>query len=127
MTDSTDNTDDLWGDAMAEQAQAEAVPAPPKEADVSPMESLRLSLIDDIPVDFSVEIGRTRMTIAQILKLSQGSVVELDVLVGEPLNVYVNQVIIAQGEVVNVNDRFGIRLTDILSPSERARRMSKKL
>jgi flagellar motor switch protein FliN/FliY len=115
--------DDLWGEALADQAkieQAKSEPGAPLK------ESGALDLLSDIPVELSVEIGRTRLTISQILKLAQGSVVELDVLAGEPLNIYVNQVLIAQGEVVTVNDRFGIRLTDILSASERAKRMAKK-
>ena len=120
----TDNTDDLWGDALAEQTKAESANPTPS---TSQQESTKLDLLEDIPVELSVEIGRTRLTIAQILKLSQGSVVELDVLAGEPLNVYVNQILIAQGEVVTVNDRFGIRLTDILTPSERAKRVAKKI
>lgn len=120
----SDNTDDLWGDALAEQAKTEA--AQPQNTPKATTEGQKLDLLEDIPVDLSVEIGRTRMAISQILKLSQGSVVELDVLAGEPLNVYVNGILIAQGEVVTVNDRFGIRLTDILTTSERAKRMAKK-
>ena len=120
----SDNTDDLWGDALAEQEKTEA--ALPQNTTKPTSEGQKLDLLEDIPVELSVEIGRTRMAISQILKLSQGSVVELDVLAGEPLNVYVNGVLIAQGEVVTVNDRFGIRLTDILTPSERAKRMAKK-
>lgn len=117
----SDSTDDLWGDAMAEQAKTEAA----TEVAV-PKDSPKMDLLEDIPVEISVEIGRAQLTIAQILKLSQGSVVELDVMAGEPLNIYVNQVLIAQGEVVTVNERYGIRLTDILSPAERAKRMARK-
>lgn len=120
---SDDTNDDLWGEALADQARAENAKA---EQTGVLQESGALELLSDIPVELSVEIGRTRLTISQILKLAQGSVVELDVLAGEPLNIYVNQVLIAQGEVVTVNDRFGIRLTDILSASERAKRMAKK-
>ena len=122
MSDENSN-DDLWGEALADQAKAELAKA---EQSGAAQDSGALELLSDIPVELSVEIGRTRLTISQILKLSQGSVVELDVLAGEPLNIYVNQVLIAQGEVVTVNDRFGIRLTDILSASERAKRMAKK-
>jgi flagellar motor switch protein FliN/FliY len=117
----SDNTDDLWGDAMAEQAKSESIPNLSGIKDIP-----KIDFLEDIPVEISVEIGRTQLTIAQILKLSQGSVVELDVMAGEPLNIYVNQVLIAQGEVVTVNERYGIRLTDILSPSERAKRMARK-
>jgi flagellar motor switch protein FliN/FliY len=79
----------------------------------------------DIPVQLTVELGRTRIPIKNILQLAQGSVIELDALAGEPMDVLVNGYLIAQGEVVVVNDKFGIRLTDIVTPSERMRRLSK--
>jgi len=79
----------------------------------------------DIPVQLSVELGRTKVPIKHILQLGQGSVVELDALAGEPMDVLVNGYLIAQGEVVVVNDKFGIRLTDVVTPSERLRRLSK--
>jgi flagellar motor switch protein FliN/FliY len=84
-----------------------------------------LNMILDIPVQLTVELGRTRIPIKNILQLAQGSVVELDALAGEPMDVLVNGVLIAQGEVVVVNDKFGIRLTDIVTPSERMRRLSR--
>ena len=84
-----------------------------------------LNMILDIPVQLTVELGRTRIPIKQILQLAQGSVVELETLAGEPMDVLVNGYLIAQGEVVVVNDKFGIRLTDIVTPSERMRRLSK--
>ncbi|MEK8087367.1 flagellar motor switch protein FliN [Aquabacterium sp. A3] len=84
-----------------------------------------ISMILDIPVQLTVELGRTRIPIKNILQLAQGSVVELDALAGEPMDVLVNGFLIAQGEVVVVNDKFGIRLTDIVTPSERMRRLSK--
>lgn len=84
-----------------------------------------INLILDIPVQLTVELGRTRIPIKNILQLAQGSVVELDALAGEPMDVLVNGYLIAQGEVVVVNDRFGIRLTDIVTPSERMRRLSR--
>ncbi len=84
-----------------------------------------LNLILDIPVQLTVELGRTRIPIKHILQLAQGSVVELETLAGEPMDVLVNGYLIAQGEVVVVNDKFGIRLTDIVTPSERMRRLSK--
>jgi flagellar motor switch protein FliN/FliY len=84
-----------------------------------------LNMILDIPVQLTVELGRTRIPIKHILQLAQGSVVELDALAGEPMDVLVNGYLIAQGEVVVVNDKFGIRLTDIVTPSERMRRLSK--
>ena len=84
-----------------------------------------LNMILDIPVQLTVELGRTRIPIKHILQLAQGSVVELETLAGEPMDVLVNGFLIAQGEVVVVNDKFGIRLTDIVTPSERLRRLSK--
>jgi flagellar motor switch protein FliN len=84
-----------------------------------------INLILDIPVQLTVELGRTRIPIKNILQLAQGSVVELDALAGEPMDVLVNGYLIAQGEVVVVNDKFGIRLTDIVTPSERMRRLSR--
>ena len=84
-----------------------------------------INLILDIPVQLTVELGRTRIPIKNILQLAQGSVVELDAMAGEPMDVLVNGYLIAQGEVVVVNDKFGIRLTDIVTPSERMRRLSR--
>jgi len=82
-------------------------------------------MILDIPVQLTVELGRTRVPIKHILQLAHGSVVELEAMAGEPMDVLVNGYLIAQGEVVVVNDKFGIRLTDIVTPSERMRRLSK--
>jgi len=82
-----------------------------------------LDLILDIPVQLSVELGRTKIPIKNILQLAQGSVIELDALAGEPMDVLVNGCLIAQGEVVVVNEKFGVRLTDIVTPSERMRRV----
>jgi flagellar motor switch protein FliN len=84
---------------------------------------IRLDAILDVPVTVSMEIGRSRISIRNLLQLNQGSVVELDRLAGEPMDVLVNGTLVAQGEVVVVNDKFGIRLTDIISPSERVRRL----
>jgi flagellar motor switch protein FliN/FliY len=84
-----------------------------------------IDLVLDIPVQLTVELGRTRIPIKHILQLAQGSVIELDALAGEPMDVLVNGFLIAQGEVVVVNDKFGIRLTDIVTPSERMRRLSR--
>ncbi len=84
-----------------------------------------IQMILDIPVQLTVELGRTRIPIKNILQLAQGSVIELDTLAGEPMDVLVNGFLIAQGEVVVVNDKFGIRLTDIVTPSERMRRLAK--
>ena len=84
-----------------------------------------IKMVLDIPVQLSVELGRTKVSIKHILQLGQGSVVELDALAGEPMDVLVNGYLIAQGEVVVVNDKFGIRLTDVVTPSERLRRINK--
>lgn len=84
-----------------------------------------LNLILDIPVKMTVELGRTKMTIKELLRLSQGSVVALDGLAGEPLDILINGYLIAQGEVVVVSDKFGIRITDIITPSERMHRLSR--
>ena len=84
-----------------------------------------INMILDIPVQLSVELGRTRIPIKNILQLAQGSVVELEAMAGEPMDVLVNGYLIAQGEVVVVNEKFGIRLTDIVTPSERMRRLSR--
>jgi flagellar motor switch protein FliN/FliY len=96
---------------------------PPWPAGTSPMQDIQMVL--DIPVQLSVELGRTRVPIKYILQLAQGSIVELDALAGEPMDVLINGYLIAQGEVVVVNDKFGIRLTDIVTPSERMRRVSR--
>ena len=84
-----------------------------------------INMVLDIPVQVTVELGRKRMPIKQVLQLAQGSVVELDARAGEPMDVLVNGYLIARGEVVVVNDKFGVRLTDIITPSERMRRLSK--
>ena len=86
-------------------------------------EDLNLDVILDIPVTISMEIGRTKINIRNLLQLNQGSVVELDRMAGEPLDVVVNGTLIAHGEVVVVNEKFGIRLTDIISPAERVRKL----
>jgi len=83
-----------------------------------------IDLIMDVPVQLTVELGRTRLTIKNLLQLGQGSVVELDGLAGEPMDIFVNGYLIAQGEVVVVEDKYGIRLTDIITPSERIHRLN---
>ena len=84
-----------------------------------------IDMIMDIPVQLSVELGRTRIPIRHILQLAHGSVIELDAMAGQPMDVLVNGCLIAQGEVVVVNDKFGVRLTDIVTPSERMRRLNR--
>ncbi len=117
---------DAWADALSEQAEAEA--APLQEMTESTTFSsqdgdVNLDMILDIPVDISMEIGRTKISIRNLLQLTQGSVVELDRLAGEPLDVMVNGTLIAHGEVVVVNEKFGIRLTDVISATERIKRL----
>ncbi len=121
-------------DALLNQAPASA-PAPPRapleEFGSSPrgapqqagLEGPNLDVILDIPVSISMEVGSTEISIRNLLQLNQGSVVELDRLAGEPLDVLVNGTLIAHGEVVVVNEKFGIRLTDVISPSERIKKL----
>lgn len=120
--------DDLWADALNEQkttptkSAADAVFQQLGGGDVSG--TLQdIDLIMDIPVKLTVELGRTRMTIKELLRLTQGSVVALDGLAGEPLDILINGYLIAQGEVVVVADKYGVRITDIITPSERMRRL----
>ncbi|URQ60881.1 flagellar motor switch protein FliN [Pantoea alhagi] len=121
------STDNLWGEALAEQQTTESqanAPVLTKDTQVAAF-SEDLKLILDIPVKMTVELGRTKMTIKELLRLSQGSVVTLDGLAGEPLDILINGYLIAQGEVVVVSDKFGIRITDIITPSERMQRLSR--
>ena len=119
--------DDLWGEAMSEQLAVESSSATPAPAKEDPPVSLSedLNLVLDIPVKMTVELGRTKMTIKELLRLSQGSVVPLEGLAGEPLDILINGYLIAQGEVVVVSDKFGVRITDIITPSERMQRLSR--
>lgn len=129
--------EDDWGAAMAEQTAAEssAVQAVDEQAAVftefsgkgklSPETQNDIDFILDIPVQLTVELGRTKIAIKNLLQLAQGSVVELDGMAGEPMDVLVNGCLIAQGEVVVVNDKFGIRLTDIITPAERIRKINR--
>ncbi len=126
-------TDADWGDAMKEQEQADSsqeldaaeFPELEKSGQTASEdnEDLNLDVILDVPVTISMEIGRTRINIRNLLQLNQGSVVELDRFAGEPMDVLVNGTLIAHGEVVVVNDKFGIRLTDVISPSERVKKL----
>jgi len=145
MSDNQDDQplddDDPWGAAIAEQAQAEAAALEKQQAasqaasaavfkDFSSTPSKTethndIDFILDIPVQLTVELGRTKIAIKNLLQLAQGSVVELDGLAGEPMDVLVNGCLIAQGEVVVVNDKFGIRLTDIITPAERIRKLNR--
>jgi flagellar motor switch protein FliN len=124
-----------WAEALQEQKATDAAAAPEpggvlhtETATATPMgdaPSNDIHMVLDIPVQLSVELGRTKVPIKHILQLGQGSVVELDALAGEPMDVLVNGYLIAQGEVVVVNDKFGIRLTDVVTPSERLRRVNR--
>lgn len=128
---STDAADD-WGAAMAEQTAAESKPAAaPAHFNnlasdtpaLSEEAAKNLDMVMDIPVQLTVELGRTKMPIRNLLQLAQGSVVELNELAGEPLDVFVNGCLVAQGEVVVVNEKFGIRFTDIITPAERLKKL----
>ncbi len=150
MNDSTHTEDNAqadgeWAAALEEQAVSEetaatgdgagepAQAAPDAGVDRAQFEELdpepvaagdgNLDVVLDIPVTISMEIGRTRINIRNLLQLNQGSVVELDRIAGEPMDVLVNGTLIAHGEVVVVNERLGIRLTDVISPSERIRKL----
>ena len=125
---------DDWGAALAEQAQAgggaaDGAAAAKSFEKLAPSGAAHaqhdIDMILDIPVQLTVELGRTKIQIKHILQLAQGSVVELDGLAGEPMDVLVNGCLIAQGEVVVVNEKFGIRLTDIITPSERIRKLNR--
>ncbi len=122
-------SDDLWAEAMAEQSAAESAQTKPAQFQTFDSPPPSASMIDqldrilDIPVTITVELGRTKIRIQNLLQLNHGSVVELEGQAGEPLNIFVNNTLIAQGEVVVINDKYGIRLTDIISPAERARKL----
>ncbi|RZL96428.1 MAG: flagellar motor switch protein FliN [Variovorax sp.] len=129
------DTDD-WASALAEQTAASqpapaAAPAgaqvfqPLRETPARAAAPVEIERILDVPVQLTAEIGRTRITIKNLLQLSQGSVVELDGLAGQPLDVLINGYLIAQGEVVVVNEKYGIRLTDIVTPSERMQKLAR--
>ena len=128
---SQDDVADDWAQALQEQSSSgmsgDFTSAAPHfdNVDNAPTSQNDISMVLDIPVQLSVELGRTKVPIKYILQLGQGSIVELDALAGEPMDVLVNGYLIAQGEVVVVNEKFGIRLTDIVTPSERLRRVSK--
>jgi flagellar motor switch protein FliN/FliY len=124
---------DDWAAALAEQEATAPPPGdgaqpasfPQLKSDAAGAPPGNLDLILDIPVTITVELGRTRIQIRNLLQLAQGSVIELDGMAGEPMTVLVNGCLIAQGEVVVVNEKFGIRLTDIITPEERLRRLNR--
>jgi flagellar motor switch protein FliN/FliY len=134
--DSQDGSLDDWGAALAEQAEAEQSTKPGANVQVAEFDALasdnlpmardddrNMDMILDIPVTIAMEIGRTKISIRNLLQLNQGSVVELDRLAGEPMDVLVNGTLVAHGEVVVVNEKFGIRLTDVVSPAERVKKL----
>jgi flagellar motor switch protein FliN/FliY len=111
MAEDINRNEDLGGKSQGSEE-------PPKEAANNDRD---LDFILDIPFELSVEIGRTRMIVNDLLQLGQGSIIELNKLAGDPLEIYINRKLIARGEVVVVNEKFGIRLTDIISPMERVK------
>lgn len=140
--------EDPWAAAMAEQQSAEeeataeeaseAEEAPASEAKVASDDVFRpltqesgaassrdLEMIMDIPVKLTVELGRTKLTIKQLLELAQGSVIELEGLAGEPMDILINGYLVAQGEVVVIEDKYGIRITEIITPSERIHKLNR--
>ena len=143
-TDMADE-EDPWAAAMAEQEAAEEEqPAPsntlpdtstakaasddifrPLNAIGESAQARDLEMVMDIPVKLTVELGRTKLTIKQLLELAQGSVIELDGLAGEPMDILINGYLIAQGEVVVIEDKYGIRITEIITPSERIHKLNR--
>lgn len=111
-----------WAEALEEGA-VPAAAAPTAANAQAPLQDINRVL--DIPVQLTVELGRKKVPIKHVLQLGQGSIVELDTLAGEPMDVLVNGYLVAQGEVVVVNNKFGIRLTDVVTPSERLRRINR--
>ncbi|AHF01572.1 flagellar motor switch protein FliN [Thiomicrospira aerophila AL3] len=129
---SDEAADDPWAAALNEQA--DAADSVSKEVDIAGLEALRaqdssgrekvdLDVLLDIPVTLQLEIGRAKVSIRNLLSYTQGSIVEMDRLAGEPLDLLVNGTLIAHGEVVVVNDKFGVRLTDVISPQERIKKL----
>ncbi|MBF59001.1 flagellar motor switch protein FliN [Halomonas sp. FeN2] len=145
--DAASEEEDPWAAAMAEQESAEeneeaaAAPEPaapaakakaasddifrPLSPDSGSSQARELEMIMDIPVKLTVELGRTKLTIKQLLELAQGSVIELEGLAGEPMDILINGYLIAQGEVVVIEDKYGIRITEIITPSERIHKLNR--
>ena len=129
---SKDDEELQWDDVQKEMEQSKTG-KPPIEVSVAsfqeaqkndaPRQAMDLDFILDIPLSLTVELGRNRMLISELLQLGQGSVIELSKLAGEPMDVFINQRLIARGEVVVINEKFGIRLTDIVSPAERINKL----
>ncbi len=139
MSEEAENVDqdamaDEWAAAMEEQGDDPAADADAdsiQQVEATPLTNtselgtgdVKLDVILDIPVTIAMEIGRTKLSIRNLLQLNQGSVVELDRLAGEPMDVLVNGTLVAHGEVVVVNEKFGIRLTDVISPADRIKNL----
>ena len=117
MADDKENVTELF------EGAAEAGAAEPAEGGLDQKRDRNLDLIMDIPLRVTVELGRTKMVVRDLLNLGQGSVIELNKLAGEPMEVHVNDKLVARGEAVVVNEKFGVRLTDIISPSERVEQL----
>lgn len=136
----SDNVDDMWAAAMSEsKANSEAAATPdsgtPAGSEIFPPlnkasvfdgSSRELEMIRDIPVTLSVELGRKRLPIKQLLEMAQGSVIDLDGMAGDPMSIFINNHLVASGEVVVVGDKYGIRITEIITPSERIQKLSKQ-
>lgn len=139
MSEEDENVDqdamaDEWAAAMEEQEEVDGPPSTDEEPALAEIDEftaqenfttgdVKLDVVLDIPVTIAMEIGRTKISIRNLLQLNQGSVVELDRLAGEPMDVLVNGTLVAHGEVVVVNEKFGIRLTDVISPAERIKNL----
>lgn len=131
MPQETQSIDDQWGEALKESAGSQPVKHPdaarPAQFDSVSQENggvvANIGIILDIPVTVSVEIGRTKMVVRDLLQLGQGAVVELEKLAGEPMEILVNGKLVARGEAVVVNDKFGVKLTDIVSLTERINKL----
>ncbi len=123
-----DDAADAWGDALAEQADEETKASAASfdtlsEGAGGSKDKIDLDVLLDVPVTLQLEIGRAKVSIRNLLSYTQGSVVEMDRLAGEPLDLLVNGTLIAHGEVVVINDKFGVRLTDVVSPQERIKKL----
>ncbi|WP_416379732.1 flagellar motor switch protein FliN [Gilliamella sp. B2969] len=125
MTDSKSTHDEDQTSAVADESVSKQTIFETLSPQQTEIKKQDINLILDIPVNLSVELGRTKMAIKDLLNLTQGSVIALDGLAGEPLDILINGYLIAQGEIVVVGDNYGVRITDIITPSERVRRLSR--
>ena len=128
----TDNAEDAWSEALSEQENTGGGARSAADQVFKPLENSSaagaardLEMVMDIPVKLSVELGRTRITIKQLLELAQGSVIELDGLAGEPMDILINGYLVAQGEVVVIEEKYGIRITEIVTPQERIHKLNR--